>query len=49
MQSAHPPSAATVTSIADKLLAQCPVVVSGLLILARALFDSLGLPAPTVA
>ena len=36
------------TGIAEKLLSQCPVVVTGLLILARAIFESLGLPAPTV-
>jgi hypothetical protein len=48
MQSVHPPSGAGVTGIADKLLSQCPVVVTGLLILARAILASLGLPAPTV-
>jgi hypothetical protein len=48
MQSVHPPSRAGVTGIADKLLSQCPVVVTGLLILARAILASLGLPAPTV-
>ena len=48
MQSAHPPSGAGLTGIAEKLLSQCPVVVTGLLILARAIFESLGLPAPTV-
>jgi len=48
MQSVHPPSGAGVTGIADKLPSQCPVVVTGLLILARAILASLGLPAPTV-
>jgi hypothetical protein len=48
MQSVHPPSAAGMTGIVDKLLSQCPVVVTGLLILARAIFESLGLTAPTV-
>lgn len=48
MQSVHPPSAAGRTGIADELLSQCPVVVTGLLILARTIFESLGLPAPTV-
>ena len=36
------------TGIAEKLLSQCPVVLSALLILARAIFESLGLPAPAV-
>ena len=48
MQSVRPPSAAGLTGIAEKLLSQCPVVVTGLLILARAIFESLGLLAPTV-
>ncbi len=37
------------TGIAEKLLSQCPVAVAALLILARAVFESLGLAAPTVA
>ena len=36
-------------SIAEKLLSVCPVVVATLLLLARALCESLSLPAPTVA
>ena len=48
MQSVHPSSRAGLTGIADKLLSQCPVVVAALLILARAIFESLALPAPTV-
>lgn len=36
-------------SIAEKLLSVCPVVVAALLILARALCESLRLPAPTVS
>ncbi|MDH5247326.1 MAG: hypothetical protein OEW98_12780, partial [Betaproteobacteria bacterium] len=35
--------------IAEKLLAVCPVAVTALLLLARALFESLALPAPSVA
>ena len=36
-------------SIAEKLLSVCPIVVAALLLLARALCESLSLPAPTVA
>lgn len=35
-------------SIAEKLLSVCPIVVAALLLLARALCESLALPAPTV-
>ena len=49
MQSVHPPHPVQgMTGIAEKLLSQCPVVVTGLLVLARAIFESLGLAAPTV-
>jgi len=36
-------------SIAEKLLSVCPIVVAALLLLARALCESLHLPAPTVS
>lgn len=42
----HLPS--EMTGIGEKLLSLCPVVVTGLLILARAIFESLALRAPTV-
>ena len=36
-------------SIAEKSLSVCPIVVAALLLLARALCESLQLPAPTVS
>ncbi len=49
MQSVHPPSGAGMTCMAEKLLSVCPVVVAALLLLARTVFESIGLASPATA